>query len=190
MNARAAATRIVLITLLSVVAAAGCGRPDGNSAPPWCDDYSVLILAAQSVPTAEFVPCVDVMPVGWSVNFTDVDSDGFRFTLDSRIAGDEAARIELSAACEMREHVEVPSDVDIAQRFEYLDSIESGIRGQRVYVFDGGCVSIDVDLEVEVSAALLSEISLALGFVTRDDVNEAVRSVTDDREQVDPLPPG
>jgi hypothetical protein len=35
-------------------------------------------------------------------------------------------------------------------------------------------------------AALVGEVSLAVGFVPREAINEAVRTVTDGREQLDP----
>ena len=53
-----------------------------------------------------------------------------------------------------------------------VESIDSGFRGRRVYTFDGGCTSIELEFDVDVSAALVSEVSIALGFVTRDEVNE------------------
>ena len=41
-----------------------------------------------------------------------------------------------------------------------------------------------------LDAGLNSEVSIALGFVTRDEVNEAIRLITDGREQVDPSAEG
>lgn len=176
----------VVATLLSAAVVGGCGRAPGRTDPPWCDDFTVLILAAQSAPSAQLIPCLDTMPLGWSIDDTSISDEGTVFTLDSTIAGNDAARVELRVDCDTAGHVQVPSDVVAAERFEFVQSIESGYRGERVYVFDGGCVSIDLAFDVDVSAALVSEVSLALGFVTRPDVNEAVRSVTDGREQVDP----
>ena len=146
----------------------------------------MLVLAAQSVPDARFIPCIEATPIGWTVNVAHIDDEGMRFTLDSKIAGDDAARAELSPDCDPSEHVEVPSDIAGTSRFEFIESIESGVKGQRIYEFEGGCVTVDIDFEVDVSAALINEISLALGFVTRADVNDAVRSATGGREQVDP----
>jgi hypothetical protein len=186
------AGRLLLILLAVASASSACGGPTGadrspgDTGPPWCDDFSVLVLAAQSVPDARFIPCIEATPIGWTVNVAHIDDEGMRFTLDSKIAGDDAARAELSPDCDPSEHVEVPSDIAGTSRFEFVESIESGVKGQRIYEFEGGCVTIDIDLEVDVSAALINEVSLALGFVTRAEVNDAVRSATDGREQVDP----
>ena len=176
----------LVAVLFAGLSAAGCGRSAGDTGVPWCDDYSVLVLAAQSVPEAQLIPCIEAMPIGWEAGRANIDERRTVFTLDSRIAGEEAARVELARECETDEHVQVPSDIPGAERFEFIESIETGVRGQRVYVFEGACVTIDVDFAVDVSAALISEISLAVGFVTRDEVNDSVRTATDGREQVDP----
>ena len=178
--------KLVSVALLLTVVAGGCGRTPGDANPPWCDDFAVLVLAAQSAPTAQLIPCLDAMPLGWSVDETHINERGTVFTLDSTIAGNDAARVELRENCDTNGYVEVPSDVVGAARFEFVDSIESGFRGRRVYTFDGGCTSIDLDFDVDVSAALVSEVSIALGYVTRDEVNDAIRLITDGREQVDP----
>ena len=126
------------------------------------------------------------MPLGWSADETYIDERGTEFTLDSTIAGNDAAHVALRENCDTSGHVPVPTDVVGAERFEFVESIESGFRGRRVYTFDGGCTTIDLAFDVDVSAALVSEVSIALGFVTRDEVNQWVRSLTADREQVDP----
>ncbi len=175
--------------LVLALVAVGCGGAPGDSHPPWCDDFRVLVLAAQSAPSAQLIPCLDAMPLGWSVDETRIDERGTVFTLDSTIAGSDAATIALREDCDTTGYVPVPSDVVDAERFEFVESIESGFRGRRLYTFDGGCTSIDLAFDVDVSAALVSEVSIALGFVAREDVNEWVRSTTDGREQVDPPDP-
>lgn len=186
MKRRADVARAIAASLLTAWAVGGCSRSAGESTPAWCDDVAVLVLAAQSVPTAQLIPCLEAMPIGWSVGHTNIDHTRTMFTLDSKIAGDDAARIELRDDCDVSRHVAVPSDIEGTERFQFIESIETGVVGQRVYSFEGGCVAVDVNFDVDVSAALISEISLALGFVTRDEVNVAVRSLTDGREQVDP----
>lgn len=186
------AVRVGLALLVAAVVFGACGgvpgatRSAGDTGPPWCDDWSVLVLSAQSSPEAQLLPCIEAVPIGWTANGANIDDGGTVFTLDSKIAGDDAARVELTDDCDTAGFVQVPSEIVAAERFEFIESIESGVRGERRYVFDGGCVAVAVDLQVDVSAALINEISLALGFVTRDEVNDAIREATDGREQVDP----
>jgi len=184
--------RTVLLLLGAASALGACGDAPGadrspeDTGQPWCDDFAVLVLAAQATPDARLIPCLEATPIGWTVRVAHIDERGMRFTLDSKIAGEDAARVELSSECDTSEHVEVPSDIPGTTRFEFIESIDTGVKGQRIYEFDGGCVTIDIDFEVDVSAALINEISLALGFVTREEVNDAIRDATDGREQVDP----
>ncbi len=177
---------VAVAVLFAGLVATACGRTAGDTDVPWCDDFSVLILAAQSVPDAQIIPCIEAVPIGWEARAANIDERRTVFTLDSKIAGDDAARVELARECDTSEHVQVPSEIADAERFEFIESIETGLRGRRVYLFDGACVAVDYDFAVDVSAALISEVTLAVGFITRDEVNDAVRDATDGREQVDP----
>ena len=109
-----------LVLVVSLVVVAGCASTPASTGPAWCDDVAVLILEAQSVPDAQLLPCVGLMPLGWSVGETRIDQDGTTFTLDSTIAGDEAARIELTDECDVEGFVRVPSDVVDTERFELI----------------------------------------------------------------------
>lgn len=182
-------TPLRLVVVLALAAAATACAPAANTTgTPWCDDFSVLILEAQSVPSAQLLPCVDLMPLGWSVGPSHIDDQGTTFTLKSAVAGSDAARVELTDTCDTGGYVRVPTDEADTARYELVSRLADGFRGTRIYVFDGGCVAIDFALDADVSAALLNDVSLALGFMPRSTVNEAVREVTDGREQLDPLP--
>jgi hypothetical protein len=179
--------RLQLATVLAfTVITAACAPTANTTGTPWCDDFSVLILEAQSVPEAQLLPCVDLMPLGWSVGDTLIDDHGTGFTLRSAIAGSDAARVQLSEACVTEGYVRVPTDEADTERFEFVSRITDGFEGGRIYTFEGGCASIDFAFDADVSAALVNEVSLTLGFVPRAEVNEAVRVATDGREQVDP----
>lgn len=183
-------TRPLRATLLLALAAiaAGCALTPDSTDTPWCDDYGVLMLEAQSVPSARLLPCLDLMPKGWTPGTTHIDEQGTTFTLDSATAGSDAARISLGEDCATHGHVQVPSDEPDTVRFELVTTLSGGYRGNRVYRFAGGCASIDFVFAEGASASLANEVSLALGFVPRESVNEAIRAVTDGREQLDPIP--
>ncbi len=71
-----------------------------------------------------------------------------------------------------------------------MEDVAGGFRGQRAYLFDGGCVTMDFRFGVEASAALVNEASLAVRLMPRSTIDESIRSVTDGREQLDPLAEG
>lgn len=178
--------RLALLLALFAIAA-GCALAPDSTDTPWCDDYGVLMLEAQSVPSAQLLPCFELMPKGWSPGKTHIDEHGTTFTLDSTVAGNGAARISLTAECATDGYVQVPSDEGDTERFELVTSVSDRYTGARVYRFAGGCASIDFVFDAGVSASLANEVSLALSFVPRESVNQAIRAVTGGREQLDPL---
>lgn len=181
------AQRCLVIALLATIATA-CAPTMETAGPPWCDDFGVLMLEAQSVPSAQLLPCVDLMPIGWSVGGTHANDEGASFVLESSVAGPDAARVRLTDRCDTKGYIQVPTDEPDTLRYEYITQIIDGFQSRRIYEFEGGCAEIAFSFDVEVSAALVNEVSLALSFVHRDAVNEAVRTATDGREQLDPLP--
>lgn len=180
---------VTLLFALAAVTTACAPTPDSTDTP-WCDDYGVLMLEAQSIPTAQLLPCLELMPGGWSPGTTHIDEQGTTFTLDSSTAGDDAARVDLLDECPTEGYVQVPSDEPGAQRFELVERISDGYAGSRLYVFTGGCTLIEFSFDADASASLVNEVSLALGFVPREHVNQAIRDITDGREQLDPVADG
>ncbi len=174
----------VLLLALSVSAVA-CARPD-NAGALFCDDFGALFLEAQSVPSAQLVPCLDALPLGWALGGADVDHQGARFQLNSSTAGLDALTVTLAPACDVEDHVRVPTDEAGTDRYELVERIVNGYRGTRTYLFEGGCTTLEFDFDVEGTAALVNEASLAVGFVSRTALNDAVREATDGREQLDP----
>ena len=57
------------------------------------------------------------------------------------------------------------------RRYERVRSLVSGYRGTRFYLFPGGCVTYDFNFSTR-GQALVNEVSLALGFVTRSQVSQ------------------
>ena len=177
----------IAVVLASTAVAASCSPAANYVGPPWCDDFTVLMLEAQSVPSAHLVPCIETLPRGWDVSVADISDDGSYFWMNSTIAGFKAARIRLNSVCDMTGAVQVPTDEAGTDRYQRVASVTTGYEGKRIYTFQGGCVTIDFAFEPGASSSLANEVSLALGFVPRSLLNEAVRSATDGREQLDPV---
>ncbi len=172
--------------LMSVTACANPEESAANVPEPWCDDWGLLMLEAQSVPSAQMIPCLEALPLGWSASPAHVDHRGTSFELNSSIAGDGAVTVELKDGCDVDDSVQVPSDISGAERYEYVEEIVSGFAGRRTYVFEGGCTAFTFAFGVDAVAALVNEVSLAVGFVPRSTINEAVRTATEGRWQLDP----
>ena len=66
------------------------------SSPPTCDPNDVMVLMAQSVPTAEQLPCVNLLPGGWNAGTVSIHELRTSFTLDSDQAGQGAVLVTLA----------------------------------------------------------------------------------------------
>ena len=141
---------------------------------PECHRFmgEMLVLEVQAVPTADMVPCLDAPPLGWSFKALSVRNGEARLILDSDRGGAEAVEVTLTKTCDTSGATRVPSDEPGAERFEKIDTLTGAYSGRRFYVFDGGCVTYDFDFTGEGSTSLSEEASLAVGFITRSEVEE------------------
>ena len=154
--------------LLALLLLAGCGR----SLEATCEGEGVqiLILAAQGIPSAEYVPCIVHFPVGWTLGGSEAKTGLFRFWLNSDRAGAQAVEVVLQRSCDTRGAVEVPSapgaPVEV-QRFEKPLSLRPQFALDRFDVFSGGCVTYRFEFGSGAPPALLFEVNEALTLIPR-----------------------
>jgi hypothetical protein len=132
------------------------------------------VLLAQSVPTADRVPCIARFEAGWHFADQLVKSGDGWFTLDNDRAGVSAVRIKLTETCSTRGFTEIASDEPDTIRFERVLSVEGRFRAVRAYKFDGGCVTYRFNFS-QRGQALVNEVSSMITFATRKDIDESVR---------------
>jgi hypothetical protein len=168
-------------TIAGLLALGGCARTGVTAqTTPTCNverNPNILVLEAQSVPAADRVPCVALVPAGWSVAAVDVRRGRSRFNLSNDRAGDRALEVRLEATCNIEGSSQVPSDEPGTRRFERIDSVQAGFSATRFYMFDGGCVTYRFRFEA-ANRALVNEASLALSFLTRQDLRTEVDRVS------------
>jgi hypothetical protein len=192
--------RRLLLAVAVCLLAAGCVRPASTefsqTRVPACryqgrQGTALVILMAQAVPTASQLPCVELLPAGWSVRDIFVRNGRVRFTLDSDRVGTNAVRVVLERFCTFGRVTRVPSDHSGTRRYQEVISIEPGRRyqGAIYYLFPGGCVTYRLDFRSDEQARPLGEVSLALGFVSRDALRQTLSDFTDGKVPLDP-PPG
>ena len=128
-----------MLTLLLAVAVLGIGwgrlisDRDVEYAPIQaqtlrCAPHEPLLLMAQSVPTAELVPCVEILPAGWTLGDVVVGNDRSRFTLTSDRGGVLVA--ELTASCDLAGAVELTSEQPGARRYLRIERNAAGVRSE------------------------------------------------------------
>jgi hypothetical protein len=198
--------RPLLLALALLLAGCTMGAPSGQgdqnvqglilSRQPVCayrGDVRVplLVLMAQAVPTATQIPCVDVenLTAEWSVTDVFVRSGRARFALDSfRQMDHHAVVVVLERTCRFGRVTRVPSDHPGIQRYQEVTEVRPGreFRGAIYYLFRGGCVTYRLDFRGGEQARPLGDVVLALGFVTRDQIAEALRRDSRGRLSLDP----
>jgi tRNA A-37 threonylcarbamoyl transferase component Bud32 len=146
-----------------------------------CSELEPLWLMAQSVPSASLVPCVQLVPFDWKIANVAVNNGRSVIILDDR-GGRAAMRVELTAAaCDLAGATEVSSEQPGAPRHFRIDS------ATRAYAFPGGCVTQRFR-GAGPSGLRLSETASTelVGFITRQELRQALERRSDGRLQLDP----
>ncbi|HTE69442.1 MAG TPA: RIO1 family regulatory kinase/ATPase, partial [Actinomycetes bacterium] len=151
-----------------------------------CGDLEPLWLMAQSVPSASLVPCVQLLPVGWSVAEVAVNNGRSVITLNHDRGGRAAVVVERTASCDLAGATEVTSEQPAARRYLRVDRNTPGFSATRSYTFPGGCVSQRLIVPAASGQQLASQTSSAIGFTTRQELRRALDERSDGRLQLDP----
>ena len=183
---------------LACLLLAGCAQPVAleftQARQPFCASGGdpgtpFLVLMAQAVPSASQLPCVELLPAGWSVSNAFVRDGRARFALDSDRVGMRAVQVVLERTCQLEgdKVTRVPSDEPGMRRFDQIGEVRPGVgfTGTRFYLFKGGCVSYRFQFHGEERAEPIGEVTLALSFISRDALRNLIQETTDGRAQLD-----
>jgi hypothetical protein len=185
---------VVCAVLIGTGALAGCSNDSAAAitSPPTCpvgDDGAGngVILMAQSVPTATWVPCVQTsLPLGWGFHHLDARDGESRFWLDSDRDGTQAVEVRLEESCDTSGSTEIASDREGMRRYERVRQVSPTYAGERHYEFRGGCLSVVFQLDGGSPGEALALASQAVGVVSRDDLSAQVHSDSGGRIELDP----
>jgi hypothetical protein len=183
--------RYALFATAGALVLTGCNLDPTISEEPQCSSLGrpgspAVVLMAQAVPTAQLLPCVAVVPVGWAIGSFSARDGRAHFVLDSDLAGAHAVDVVVTRSCDVRGATRVPSDQPTADRYERVSSLTDGYRGTRYYVYPGGCTSYVFALHGAARAAPVNDVSLAVTFVTRTQLRASVREASDGALRLDP----
>ena len=147
-------------------------------------------LQAQAVPTAELVPCVASLPVGWSFRLLTVNNGRSTITVDHDRAGAKAIDLRFAESCDVTGATEVdrrrrPAPVaSSAARSTAPTPSSPGTRcspaGARP------CDSARATPRPEVLEEVTAQASQVIGFVSRADLAQALDERSDGRLRLDP----
>ncbi|MGY1801863.1 hypothetical protein ACI78T_01125 [Blastococcus sp. SYSU D00922] len=184
----------VLLALAAVLVLPGCVRVGGTLSGDLVackegDDGTPsngVVLMAQAVPSATWVPCLEGMPLGWHFSDMDVDRGSGRFWLDSDRDGLHAIEVRLNRSCSTRGATEIPSDRPEMRRLERVSQVTPMYVGRRYYLFEGGCITVLFRLSGENRGEPFAVATQGLGAVARDDLRAMVREDSGGRLELDP----
>jgi hypothetical protein len=136
---------------------------------PDCGHGHAMILAAQAVPSAAFLPCIAALPSGWTAAVDpEVASGQASFVLNSGQAGLQSVTITLTATCDTSGAQQIPSDQPGTRRFERPLSLVSEYSGVRYYyTFPGGCATYRFVLAPGASPVVTTSVGGAVAFMPR-----------------------
>ena len=161
----------VMLAVFAVPAVFGIGLLLPTSVPsspaPDCGTGHTMILAAQAVPTAAFLPCIAALPSGWTAANAEIASGQASFVLNSGQAGLQAVTITLTAACDTAGAQQIPSDQPGMRRFERPPSLAPAYSGVRYYTFPGGCATYQFVLAPGASPVVTATVDSAVAFMPR-----------------------
>jgi hypothetical protein len=164
---------------LGLVALAACSTTPSLAIPTCSTETSgdPLILLAQSVPSAAFVPCIQEFPAGWSFGGMNIETGRSEFWLYSDRAGERAVTVLLTEGCDVSGAVEMPTDADEAglARYDEPRVLPPRFVGDRYYVFPGGCITYRFAFTRDASFGEVVEAAEALSFISRAEGVEELR---------------
>jgi hypothetical protein len=186
-----------LLVLLGAVASGCASDATATESLPVCADgddgtaTNGVVLMAQSVPTASWIPCLrTALPLGWGFFHLDARDGVSRFWLDSDRDGQKAIEVRLEPSCDTTGTTRIASDREDMQRFERVRMTTPRYEGERYYVFDGGCITFTFRLTGESRGEPLALATQSVGAISRDVLLEQVREESDGRLNLDPAAEG
>jgi hypothetical protein len=151
-----------------------------------CRDLEPLWLMAQSVPSASLVPCVEFLPVGWTVVEVAVNNGRSVLTFDHDRAGNSALVVRLTAACAPIGAVAGPSLTPGVRHSQRIESRSGAFSATWYDQFPGGCVTSRLHLTTDPNGEFAGQAPHVLGFTTRAELQQALSQRSDGRLQLDP----
>jgi tRNA A-37 threonylcarbamoyl transferase component Bud32 len=163
------AAGLLLAIFLGVYSGAQSWFPAENIGvqDPGCGTNHTMILMAQAVPSAEFLPCIASLPTGWSIRAHNIQAGVASLRLGSDLAGPAAATITLRESCDSSQGAQVPSDKVGTTRFEQQLSLTPKFLALRYYRFAGGCITYRFDFSPGASPLLTFQVDNAISFMAR-----------------------
>jgi len=131
------------VAALAAMLGSGCANEVRDASAPTCTSgEDGLLLIAQSVPTADRIPCVTSYLSVWKVGAVEVRDGRSSFSFVANTKRSNGVDVTLQRECLVSGATEVPTDVPGTLRYDRIPESTSGLRMARSYTFDGASGSL------------------------------------------------
>jgi tRNA A-37 threonylcarbamoyl transferase component Bud32 len=151
-----------------------------------CTQLEPLLLMAQSVPSTSLVPCLNLLPAGWSVGTVAVNDGRSVVELDHDRAGSAAVVLRLTATCDPGDAIQVRSEVPGVQRYERTERRTGRFVARWYDRFRGGCMTYELESATDPDGRYAAETTLMFAFTSRAALRQALEVRSAGRLQLDP----
>jgi hypothetical protein len=139
---------------------------------------NMLHLAAQAVPSATIIACIERLTPGWSYGGSEIRSGLVHFWLDSDRAGPDAVDVRMTAACQVPAGLAAPLPRDPALSLYEEPTAEGSSSTIRYYLFAGGCATVRFSFTRTTAPSMFRDAQRLLGSDQRSDFVAGVRAET------------
>lgn len=164
---------VVVPALFVALFVASCSVQDSTPLPS-CDQGGSVLIAAQSVPGAQMLPCLTQLPLGWEVETVDITQDGTTIRFDSDRAGHHAAELVFDETCDPTGAAQQPNDQEGVERFTLTEQAEPRLRAKSFHVFEGGCITWSFEFGNDVPRSEINELDETMMLIPRSVVSDGL----------------
>jgi hypothetical protein len=156
-------------------------RCDGHGGPS-----GMLVLIAQSVPSASAVPCLNGAAGRWTMAEFTVRDGSSVIAFAYQYGGPDRVTVEMRARCDLHDAKEVSSRHEGARRYNRDLDRNGRYASEIYYVYEGACTSVRFDLGATGADLRGAEFAGSLDFVARSELDRQIRAATGGRLTLDP----
>jgi hypothetical protein len=177
---RCRTTSALLGLAVASLALTGCSQALPHSSvrlfcvPPRDSVESGVVLMAQAVPGARFVPCVDVYPAGWTLASFDARSGKVVMTFDSDRAGLAALTVTFAGTCHPQGTTKLSDEVGVTILREKVLGLKPNYKVNRYYRFPGGCMMFALNFRNGTDPTLTTDPSVMVHLIERTKIEAQV----------------
>jgi hypothetical protein len=169
--------RRVILGVVSLLLLSGCSSSALSAAAPECpvgpEELSEeLVIEAQSVPTATYLPCVSALPAGWRFGGLDARDGISTLTMFYDPVESSSVEVRLTRSCDVSGATEVPSEQPGVRTFNRVSSGGAVLEGRSHRTFEGGCITYSYSFSGPDPSVILGQLESSVALWKREQIDE------------------